>query len=139
MTKLRRQQFERAEQEMAAAGRALIRLLDEKEALRSDERAIEPPASGTGRQLAALLDQKRAIKSALEALEYRIDAARRFKEEKRKLLKAAHIAYEQAKSIESQAIQKMMAKRKRDEAGRLDEIASQRFWRDRDMGKKERK
>ncbi|WP_201352363.1 hypothetical protein [Hydrogenimonas urashimensis] len=135
LTKLRKRQFEQAEQAMASANAALQKLLEKKEALRADARAVEPPKEGLGTQLNAMLSQKKAIKRALEALEYEIDAAMRAKKEKERLLKAAHIAYEQAKSIESQAEKIVLEKAARANRNRLDEIASQRFWRDRNEWK----
>ncbi|WP_456451434.1 hypothetical protein [Hydrogenimonas sp.] len=136
LAKLRKQQFDRAEQALAVANAHLNRLLEEKERLRSDMRAVEPPREGTGRQMGAVVAQKRTIQNALEVLERRLDAARAQKREKERLLKEAHIAWEQAKSIESQMLQKILDKQKRDAQSRLDEIASQKFWRDRDARKR---
>ncbi|WP_456380278.1 hypothetical protein [Hydrogenimonas sp.] len=137
LARLRRQQFERAEQELAMANAHLETLRRRKEALRAQEREIEPPVSGRGAQLGALLSQKRALKRVLEALEYEIEAAERAKREKERLLKAAHIAWEQAKSIEAKFLREIAEKRKRETQSRLDEIASQRFWRERHGWKKE--
>ncbi len=131
LVKLRKQQFDRAEQALAMASARLNRLLGEKERLRADMRAVEPPKTGTGSQMGAVVTQKRTIQQALETLQQRIDAAVAEKREKERLLKEAHIAWEQAKSIESQVLGALMAKRKRDAQNRLDEIASQRFWRER--------
>ncbi len=138
LAKLRKQQFDRAEQELALANARLNLLYEKKESLRADERAVEPPVKGTGLQLGGVISHKRAIKRAIEALELEIDAARRLKEEKERRLKAAHIAWEQAKSIESQALKLLMEKEKRATQNRLDEIASQRFWRDRNEWEGER-
>jgi len=137
LTKLRKQQFERVEQELAVVNGKLQSLLAQKEALRADERAMTIPASGMGRALGAILNQKRAIQSALEMLQQQIEVTKQHKYALETSLKEAHVAYEQAKSIESQVIQRVIMKRKRAEQGLLDEIASQRFWRDRNGEKKE--
>ncbi|WP_300369360.1 flagellar FliJ family protein [Hydrogenimonas sp.] len=136
LTKLRKQQFERAEQDLAIANARLNRLREEKERLRADMRAVEPPKEGSGLQMGAVVAQKRTIQQALDALQYRIDAAEADKREKEKLLKDAHIAWEQAKSIESQILSVLMAKQKRETQNRLDEIASQQFWRERNGERK---
>ncbi len=136
LTKLRKQQFERAEQDLAIANTRLNRLREEKERLRADMRAVEPPKEGSGLQMGAVVAQKRTIQQALDALQYRIDAAEADKREKEKLLKDAHIAWEQAKSIESQILSVLMAKQKRETQNRLDEIASQQFWRERNGERK---
>jgi flagellar biosynthesis chaperone FliJ len=135
LAKLRKQQFDRAEQALAMANARLNRLYEKKESLRADERAVEPPVKGKGLQLGGVLSQKRAIKRALEALELEIEAARREKAERERQLKAAHIAWEQARSIESHALKILMEKEKRATQSRLDEIASQRFWRERNAWK----
>ena len=100
-------------------------------------RAIEPPERGMGAQLGAVLAQKRADMEAIKALELRIDAVTAQKREKEQALKAAHIALEQAKSIEAQVVKALMRKRERLERNQLDEIASQRFFRDRQSNEKE--
>ncbi len=130
LTKLRKQQFERAEQALAAANAEKRRLEREKEKLRADVRAIEVPGSGIGRQLGLIVSQKAALKAAIEALERRIEAADERCRQRQEDLMAAHIAYEQAKSLEAKIVAVHLAKEKRREQGRLDEIASQRFWRD---------
>ncbi len=137
LTKLRKQQFERVEQELAVVNGKLQKLLAQKEALRADERAMEIPTAGMGRALGAILNQKRAIQSELERLQEQIELTQQHKYVLEASLKEAHIAYEQAKSIESQVIQRVIMKQKRAEQGLLDEIASQRFWRDRNGEKKE--
>lgn len=137
LTKLRKQQFERVEQELAVVNGKLQSLLAQKEVLRADERAMAIPASGMGRALGAILNQKRAIQSALEMLQQQIEVTKQHKYALESSLKEAHVAYEQAKSIELQVIQSVIMKRKRAEQGLLDEIASQRFWRDRNGEKKE--
>ncbi|WP_456323790.1 flagellar FliJ family protein [Hydrogenimonas sp.] len=130
LTKLRKQQFERAEQALASANSQRQHLEAEKERLRSDARELEIPGSGFGRELGLVVNQRSAIKSAIEALDYRIQAAAELCTRRQEELMAAHVAYEQAKSIEAQIMQKRLAKTKRLEQGSLDEIASQRFWRD---------
>ena len=137
LARLRKRQFEQAEKELAAVNAELDRLKARREALRADMRAVEPPRSGRGTDLAAVVAQKRAHMKAIEALDGQIEAVTARKREKERALKAAHIAYEQAKSLESQALAVLMARRARQERSRLDEIAGQRFWRDRN-GKGER-
>ena len=132
LVKLRKQQFDRAEQELAMANARLNALYGEKEKLRADMRAVEPPKEGTGLQMEAVVTQKRTIQRALDALQFRIDAGEADKRDKERLLREAHIAWEQAKSIESQVLNALMQKERREMQSRLDEIASQRFWRDRD-------
>ncbi|WP_456404801.1 hypothetical protein [Hydrogenimonas sp.] len=129
LTKLRKQQFERAEQELMRANALLDGLLAERERLRADERGITLPSEGEGGRISALLAQRRAIQAALDLLQVRIESAQRAKEEKERLLKAAHIAYEQAKSIESQVLESILLKEKRRVQNFLDEAASRQFWR----------
>jgi flagellar biosynthesis chaperone FliJ len=131
LTKLRKQQFDRAEQALATANAALEKLYAQKERLREDMRAVEPPREGTGLQMGAVTAQKRTIRAALDALALRIEAAEAHRREMERRLKAAHIAWEQAKSIESQMLAALLAKQKREAQNRLDEIASQKFWRER--------
>ena len=135
LARLRKQQFDRAEQALALANGHLEALLAEKEKLREQMRSIEPPEGGCGSRLAAVIDQRRAVQRALEILESRIEAARSEKMQKERSLKEAHIAWEQAKSIESQVVGKILARREREVKNRLDEIASQLFWRERREGK----
>jgi len=137
LTKLRQQQFDQAEQALAQVNAKLQELRRQKEVLRADMRAIEPPERGTGAQLGAVLAQKRADRMAIEALELQIDAVLAQKREKEQALKAAHIALEQAKSIEAQVLKALMRKRERLERNQLDEIAAQRFFRDRQSNEKE--
>ncbi len=130
LVKLRKQQFDRAERDLAAANRKLQQLLDEKERLHRMLCEIEAPEAGQGRHLAVLLDQKRAFQAALAALDPEIAVARAEKEEKEQALKQAHIAWEQAKSLEAAALKVKLQKLARSERSRLDEIAGGRFWRD---------
>ena len=130
LVKLRKQQFDRAERDLAAANRKLQGLLDEKERLHRMLCEIEAPEAGQGRHLAVLLDQKRAFQAALAALDPQIAAGRAEKEEKEQVLKRAHIAWEQAKSLEAAALKVKLQKLARSERSRLDEIAGGRFWRD---------
>ncbi len=129
LTRLRKQQFERAEQELMKANALLDGLLAERERLRAEERGVALPSEGDGSRVCALLAQRRTIQSALGLLQVRIESAAKVKEERERLLKAAHIAYEQAKSIESQMLESMMLKEKRRVQTALDEAASRRFWR----------
>ncbi|WP_457596979.1 flagellar FliJ family protein [Hydrogenimonas sp.] len=129
LAKLRKRQFDMAEQALAEANAHLDALLQKKEALREQMRQVTAPSRGTGAALEAMLAQRRAIQGALAALEEPIAAARRRVGEAKARLREAHVAWEQAKSIESHFLEKLMARRKRQEAARLDEIASQKFWR----------
>ncbi len=131
LRKLRKRQFEQAELALAQANAQWQILQDRKEVLRAQERAIEPPKEGVGRQMGAVVAQRRALQQAIAALDLQIAAAWRHVEAMQAALKQAHIAYEQAKSIESQVLEKLLKQRERRARERLDEIASQRFWRDR--------
>jgi len=138
LARLRKQQFDWAEQALAVANAHLNRLQERKAQLREQMRRVEPPSRGTGAQLEGVVAQRRAIQRAVEALESEIEAAEAQKREKERLLREAHIAWEQAKSIESQILGEILARQKRETANRLDEIASQKFWRDRNRREEKR-
>jgi len=128
LVKLRRQQFDQAEQDLASANALVLKLEQQKAKLQQESSNIALPTVGKGGQLAALMAQKEAMRTAIEACEAQIEAAKRAKSEKEEALKQAHIAYEQAKAIEAYYVKQMVEKEKRDIQNSLDEIASQRFW-----------
>ncbi|WOE70078.1 flagellar FliJ family protein [Hydrogenimonas thermophila] len=130
LVKLRKQQFDQAEQDLASANAMVRKLQHQKEKLQQESYSIALPTVGKGGQLAALMAQKEAMRRAIEACEAQIEAAKRAKKEKENALKQASIAYEQAKAIEAYYVKKIVEKEKRDIQNSLDEIASQRFWRD---------
>jgi len=130
LVKLRKQQFDQAEQDLASANAMVRKLQQQKEKLQQESSNIALPTVGKGGQLAALMAQKEAMRRAIEACEAQIEAAKRAKSEKENTLKQASIAYEQAKAIEAYYVKKKLSKEKRDIQNSLDEIASQRFWRD---------
>jgi len=130
LVKLRKQQFDQAEQDLASANALVLKLEQEKLKLQQESSSIALPAVGKGGQLAALMAQKEAMRRAMEVCEAQIEAAKQAKKEKETALKQANIAYEQAKAIEAYYIKKVVEKEKRDIQNSLDEIASQRFWRD---------
>ena len=131
LVKLRKQQFDRAEQELAFANALVLKLEKEKLKLQQESSNITLPVTGKGGQLAMLMAQKEAMKNAIEVCKTKIKAAKQTKEEKETLLKKANVVYEQAKAIEAYYAKKEVEKRKRDIQNNLDEIASQRFWRNR--------
>jgi len=130
LVKLRKQQFDQAEQDLASANAMVRKLQQQKEKLQQESSNIALPTVGKGGQLAALMAQKEAMRRAIEACEAQIEAAKRAKSEKENTLKQASIAYEQAKAIEAYYVKKKLSKEKRDIQNSLDEIASQRFWPD---------
>lgn len=130
LVKLRKQQFDQAEQDLASANALVLKLEQEKLKLQQESSNIALPAVGKGGQLAALMAQKEAMRRAMEVCEAQIEVAKQAKKEKETALKQANIAYEQAKAIEAYYIKKVVEKEKRDIQNSLDEIASQRFWRD---------
>jgi len=134
LVKLRKQQFEQAEQDLASANALVLKLEQRKIELKQQASDIFMPTAGKGGQLAALMAQKEAIRREIEACEVQIEAAKRAKSEKEAALKKANIAYEQAKAIESYYVKQKLSKERRDIQNSLDEIASQRFWRDRVRG-----
>ena len=130
LVKLRKQQFDQAEQDLASANALVLKLEREKIKLQQESSNIALPTVGKGGQLAALMAQKEAMRRAIEVCETQIEAAKQAKKEKETALKKANIAYEQAKAIEAYYVKKKLSKEKRDIQNSLDEIASQRFWRD---------
>jgi len=130
LVKLRKQQFDQAEQDLASANALVLKLEQEKLKLQQESSSISLPTVGKGGQLAALMAQKEAMRRAIESCEAQIEAAKQAKKEKENALKQANIAYEQAKAIEAYYVKKIVEKEKRDIQNSLDEIASQRFWRD---------
>jgi chromosome segregation ATPase len=130
LVKLRKQQFDQAELDLASANALVRKLQQERERLLKESHKIALPTSGKGGQLAVLMTQKEAMRRAIEVCETKISAAIRAKNEKENALKQANIAYEQAKAIEAYYVKKMIEKEKREIQNSLDEIASQRFWRD---------
>ena len=130
LVKLRKQQFDQAKQDLASANALVVKFEQERLKLQQESSSISLPKSGKGGQLVALMAQKEAMRSAIEACEAQIEAAKRAKIEKENVLKQANIAYEQAKAIEAYYVKKLIEKEKRDIQNSLDEIASQRFWRD---------
>jgi len=130
LVKLRKQQFDQAEQDLASANTMVKKLQQEKEKLQNESSDIALPTVGKGGQLAALMAQKEAMRRAIEICEAKIEAAKRDKAQKEEALKLASIAYEQAKAIEAYYVKKMVEKERRNIQNTLDEIASQRFWRD---------
>ena len=131
LVKLRKQQFEQTEQDLMSANALVLKLEQEKLKLQQESSDIVLPATGQGGQLVALMAQKEAMKNAIEVCKTQIKAAKQAKQEKEMLLKRANVAYEQAKAIEAYYVKKEIEKKKRDIQNSLDEIASQRFWRDR--------
>lgn len=131
LAKLRKQQFDRAEQALATINASLHRLRQKRESLRKEFAAIEPPASGSGGMLGLVVQQRRAMQQLLDTLQQQIAHEETRRHEAQQRLKEAHVAWEQAKSIESQLLTQLLKKRARLEQGHLDEIASQRFWRKR--------
>ena len=130
LVKLRKQQFDRAEQDLASANALVLKLEQQKVKLQQESSHIALPTVGKGGQIAALMVQKEAIRLAIESIESQIEVAKQTKREKEVALKEAHIAYEQAKTLEAYYVKKIIEKEKRDIQNSLDEIASQRFWRD---------
>ena len=133
---LRKRQFEQAEQALAVVNAELNRLEEEKRKLRAMMRETALPAGGEGRLLGAVTMQRGAIAGALKELEARIAAVRQARQEQERHLKAAHIALEQARSLESEALQRLMRLKMRRERGLMDEIAARKFWLD--NGEKEK-
>jgi flagellar biosynthesis chaperone FliJ len=129
LVKLRKQQFDRAEQAVASANARLNALLSEKEAVRAQMREAAPPERGEGRMFHLIASHRDSARARLAVLDAQIDVARRDKAEKEALLAQALRAWEQAKSLESAVLAQWLKKRKRIEQGELDEIAGQRFWR----------
>ncbi|BBG64860.1 hypothetical protein NNO_0158 [Hydrogenimonas sp.] len=129
LTKLRKREFERAEQALAVVNYRLEELKRKREMLREDERSTALPAAGKGADVAGVLAQKRSIQRLLKAVEDQIESLKRLKEQRQAELKAANIAYEQAKSIESKVVEEILKRERRRTQNGLDEIASQQFWR----------
>ncbi len=135
LVKLRKQQFDRAERELAAANARLQKLVRRKEALREELKHLQAPESGSGGSLRQLLMQRRTLQGVIASLEPQIEAALFERADKEQALKTAHIRWEQAKSLEADALKKVLEKMRRQERSRLDEIASGQYWRDRHYGK----
>ncbi len=129
LTKLRKRQFEQAEQALALVNGRLEELKRERERLREEERLAGLPSRGDGAVIAGVLAQKRTIQAALKRLEAQIESLMSLKRERQAELKAANIAYEQAKSIESKVLEEILKKERRRVQNALDEAASQQFWR----------
>ncbi len=129
LTKLRKREFERAEQALMVVNSKLDELRRRRERLREDERKTALPESGDGAQAAAVLAQKRSIRLSIKAVEAEIEGLRRVKRERQAELKSANIAYEQAKSIESKVLEEILKREARRTQNSLDEIASRQFWR----------
>jgi len=129
LTKLRKREFEQAEQALMVVNSKLNELRLERERLREDERSVALPLSGKGEQINGVLAQKRVIQASLKAVEEQIESLRRLKERRQAELKAANIAYEQAKSMESKVLEEILRRERRSIQKSLDEIASQQFWR----------
>jgi len=130
LVELRKQQFDQTEQDLASANALVFKLEQQKVKLQQESSHIALPTVGKGGQIAALMVQKEAIRLAIESIESQIEVAKQTKREKEVALKEAHIAYEQAKTLEAYYVKKIIEKEKRDIQNSLDEIASQRFWRD---------
>jgi len=130
LVKLRKQQFDQAKQDLVSANALVVKFEQERLKLQQESSSISLPKSGKGGQLVALMAQKEAMKRAMEVCEAQIEAAKRAKRDKENALKQANVAYEQAKAIEAYYVKKLIEKEKRDIQNSLDEIASQRFWRD---------
>jgi flagellar biosynthesis chaperone FliJ len=129
LTKLRKREFERAEQALAVVNYRLEELKRKRDMLREDERSTVLPTAGKGADVAGVLAQKRSIQRLLKAVEEQIESLKRMKEQRQAELKAANIAYEQAKSIESKVVEEILKRERRRTQNGLDEIASQQFWR----------
>jgi flagellar biosynthesis chaperone FliJ len=129
LVKLRQQQFDRAEQALARANARLRALRRERERIRAQMREIDVPPTGTGNVLNGVLQNRRTMMAVVERLDRQIEAARMEVLEKERALQAAHVALEQAKSIEADALKKILDRQKRKQRNDLDEIASQGFWR----------
>ncbi len=129
LTKLRKRQFEQAEQALAVVDAQLEKLKRKREKLREEERLAVLPERGKGAHIAGVLAQKRTVQTALKAIEAQIESLIAVRAERQAELKAANIAYEQAKSIESKVLEEILKKERRRAQNALDEIASQQFWR----------
>ena len=129
LTKLRKQEKQRVEMALMEINSKIENLRSEKESLRVQERSLSLPRSGEGVRVLALLSQKGTIKAAIMRVQTQIDALLPVKEELQERLKAANIAFEQAKSMESKVVEDIMKSESRRVQSMLDEIASQQFWR----------
>ncbi|GEM_PF-1437040 len=129
LTKLRKQEKQRVEMALMEINSKIENLRSEKESLRAQERSLSLPRSGEGARVLALLSQKSSIKAAIKRVQAQIDALLPVKEELQERLKAANIAFEQAKSMESKVVEDIMKSESRRAQSMLDEIASQQFWR----------
>jgi len=129
LTKLRKQEKQRVEMALMEINTKIENLRSEKESLRAQERSLSLPRSGEGARVLALLSQKGTIKAAIKRVQAQIDALLPVKEELQERLKAANIAFEQAKSMESKVVEDIMKSEAKKAQGMLDEIASQQFWR----------
>ncbi len=129
LTKLRKQEKQRVEMALMEINSKIENLRSEKESLRAQERSLSLPRSGEGARVLALLSQKGTIKAAIKRVQAQIDALLPVKEELQERLKAANIAFEQAKSMESKVVEDIIKSESRRAQSMLDEIASQQFWR----------
>ncbi len=138
LVRLRKRQFEQAEQAVAALNAEIAEIKKEISAWREQMRKIALPKKGEGRLLGRVDAQRSAVRAAMAVCEERLAFARQRLEEAKERLKEAHRALEQAKSIESRALEALAKKRARRERAMLDEIAVGRFWRDHVAFKDER-
>ena len=131
LVKLRKQQLEQAEQDLISANALILKLEQKKAKLEQQASNITIPTTGKGSQLIAFMTQKEVIKKEIEICKTQIEAAKRAKNEKEIALRKLNIVYGQAKAIEAHYVKQKLSKEKRNIQNSLDEIASQRFWRDR--------
>ncbi|MCF6201772.1 MAG: flagellar FliJ family protein [Hydrogenimonas sp.] len=129
LTKLRKQELERAEMALLEINMKIEELKRKREVLRRDECEASMPKEGDGKKAAAHLALKRAIQEGIRKVEAQIEALIPTRERLQNELKAANIAYEQAKSMESKVVEDILKRESRRAQGALDEIASQQFWR----------
>ncbi len=129
LTKLRKQEKQRVEMALSEVNSKIEELKRKRESLREEERSLSLPNFGDGARVSALLVQKRTIKGAIERVKVQIESLLPVRSKLQEELKAANIAYEQAKSMESKILEDLFKREARRAQVMLDEIASQQFWR----------
>ena len=128
LVSLRRRQFEEAERRLAQLNGELARIASRIAALKEEFGATALPSSGSGLALGAVAAQRRAWRALLAELERRRAEVTALREEAREALRAAHVALEQAKSLEAEALKRRLRRLNRQETAAIDELAAGRFW-----------
>lgn len=129
LLKIRKRQLDEARHAVAKAYAHIHTLTQNLRAARMQFRQLALPGEGSGRLFSGYLLQKESVTTSVKTLESLIEKAQANLVEVLETLKQANIAYEQAKALEGEMLQKRLARMKAHETKALDEMGGIAYWR----------